>query len=136
MDLGTIHNTGNKYCTNIMVSALQCNMDYILRYFHCIFIFIWIFYQIVNSYVYNCSIIFVFGIGIEWWFSCWDVEPGKALRRAIPSSRWLLNSLIRSVFNILSDKIHMSFGLLLTVPLYVGLIFCLDIGFFCCPFLL
>ena len=41
-----------------------------------------------------------------------------------------------SVFNILSDKINIFFGLLLTASLYVGLIFCLNIGFFCCPVLL
>ena len=77
---------------------------------------------IAPSYSYSCK------IGIEWWFSCWDLEPGKTLRWAIPSYRWLLNSLIRSVFNMLSNKINMFFGLLLTAPLYVGLIFCLDIG--------
>ena len=41
-----------------------------------------------------------------------------------------------SVFNILSDKINIFFGLLLTASLYVGLIFCLNIGLFCCPVLL
>ena len=41
-----------------------------------------------------------------------------------------------SVFNILSDKINIFFGLLLTASLYVGLIFCLNIGLSCCPVLL
>ena len=43
---------------------------------------------------------------------------------------------MRSDCKILSDKINIFFGLLLTAPLNVGLIFSLNIGFFCYSVLL
>ena len=123
LELNTVPILWFQYCSTILITSYAIFVASLFSF--------GFFYQIVNSYEYNCSIIFCVlvkpGLSDGLAFGIYSLE--KPDRWVIPSSRRLLNSLMHIVFNILSDIVNIFFGILLTAPLYVGFIFFLILGF-------